>query len=339
MGYGNRDKALVPYTGSAKSIFSSDINYALQRGPAEWQAQSRFIAEYCGEPAAKTFNFDDVKRQTNRIRSLQRRLHNELQVDSSDMLVRMKQALLKKIRDIRGEKEQTLQDLFNEEAKEIDSLCRLLGSLWGACYGNHTQLFDYFARNNEQLAGMCRQIPLLRADDETASQEHRNIFDRYARMDDEDPEFFLLQTELARARNNKNQSRHYLAMARDTKDLLNGMNYRVDIVSQIMLYGKDFSELLGERYIIVKDCLSHLAPAVDLIRGLFKQSDELCELIVELTVGLDKAYQVESEFENRRLVSKAYDVMPLLPPRQGTADILNYVNDQFGGSNARRLIR
>jgi hypothetical protein len=300
--------------------------------PAELVAGPAAVREYRSE-----FSFGKLTKQTRNVRTIQARIESELYLDSTEGIERLAHQVLRGVRKLVRGKEQTLAQLFSDETKVLAEVCMMLGGLRMECSNNYQQIAAFRSRSNSRLQQMYKQRPGLSQDAGHAREQYLEMAKRFSTLRKTDPQYYEVRERLAQLRDNAQHNSHNVHMIDSTADFVDDIATKVDVVSQLLLRGKEFSERLSVQYSLAGECLKEIGTGASLVREIFRNSGELYELMQRVSVAYQQAEAVHAEFENPHILTRAYRAMPALPANLSTGGVIDYLNSKV--RSAARLLK
>jgi len=285
------------------------------------------------------FSFKDLAQQTKSVRKLQRRLDSDLYYDSIGGAAKVGYHALKRVARLMRINVKTIQDRFTEEEEQVNEVCGLLMDLRATCSQHYGSISDFREAYNAKLSQLVKARPGLVRQAQTSQDDYLMIVNMMSSVSRADPDYYLLRERMSRARDKMQHGNHQISLTDANFQHIDNIALRVDTISQLLMRGREFSEHLAAKYAIVGECIREIAPSANFIRDFLNNAPMIYELVKITNVAVEQATGIERQMENARLLSKAYQHLPMLPPNQKMGGVLDYLNTSLKTGGLNHLLR
>jgi hypothetical protein len=204
---------------------------------------------------------------------------------------------------------------------------------------HYGELIKYTDLNNDRMQSFYARRPLMVGLQQKLDNEFEKVNEQLKSIDEEDFRKYELRKSLTQVRDQRTRIYQELQLKDQLADIMDGVTSYVDVLAQLLDYGRGFAENIGTKYNLMAEALEKLSKSLYLSREMFGESGVLYACVRTLDKGFEQVKGAEKGLENPRLIAKAYQHIPDLPPNKGLVSILDHVNVQFSSGRARYRIR
>jgi hypothetical protein len=285
----------------------------------------------------QVFKFEDIKKQSRLIQSIQSRIDRELYCDEKGGLVKLGHNLFFQMKKAAGLNVKSLEELFSSEKHVVSNLKQYLVSLHDICEVHYNKLADFQDRNESKIKECIVTSPtdakkrreLVREYHEVAAKLHATKRSNPAYCDLRN-RFRSLDKEISDVTGN-------LDVKIGNYAIRNHMLDKVDSNLSVLVFGKNNVKVIAAKYELAEEYLEDVIESVNFTSNFWKHAEDL----YSLNEGISQHLGLAGNLEVRLLDARVRDMAPnsTFSDDDRVIDVLDDINAKYNAEGLRYLTR
>jgi len=285
----------------------------------------------------KHFKFEDIRKQSNRIRSIQRKIDRELYCDEKGGLVKLSHNLLFQMKKAAGLDAKCLEELFTSEKQAVSNMKQYLVSLQDLCEVHYNKLADFQGRNESKIKDCIVTAPPQVKKRRELVREYHEVAARLSATKRSNPAYCDLRKRFRHLDKGISDVSGDLDVKIGNYAIRNYMLDRVDSNLTVLAFGMNNVKVIAAKYELAEEYLEDVVESVNFTKNLWKQGNDLYSLNLQISQHLGLA----GNLEVRLFDARVRDMAPNSSFSEDdlVIDVLDDINAKYDAEGLRYLTR
>ncbi len=284
------------------------------------------------------FKFEDLAQQSKELRSTQRMIERELQMNLNGNLELMQNFIIQVWNRLTRKQKKEMNDLLQTEASQLRSIKTTVGNLYGASLHEARNVHNFCQHRDAALEYLVTQRPTQITALTESAGDYRILKARLNSLPRSSPEFYRTRAILSECE----QQTFKKFMDVDTnfyiENLANSVTLKVDTVKKFLNHGTLFARKLYATYTIAEDVVTRVGPGATLVREGMQNDSVISDIMTGVKTALLHGYDLETSFNNGSFLSQARQELPQLAQGSKSHHYLDFMNGLLRSGEQTRVL-